>query len=84
MPLVARVETKTFRLHTGIAGIFHRLGVNYDQRRPARFFLPVHALVHVRHSSVPRIPQRLATVCSANRRWNKGGGLWVSLTNLGG
>ena len=35
----AFVETKTFRLHTGVAGIFHRLGVNYDQRRPLRFFL---------------------------------------------
>ncbi|MHC5824845.1 MAG: hypothetical protein ACYT04_55630, partial [Nostoc sp.] len=32
------VETKTFRLHTGIAGIFHRLGVNDDQGRPVRFF----------------------------------------------
>jgi hypothetical protein len=32
------VETKTFRLHTGIAGIFHRLGVNDDQRCPVRFF----------------------------------------------
>ena len=33
------VETKTFRLDTGIAGIFHRLGVNDDQRRPVWFFL---------------------------------------------
>ncbi len=58
------VKTKTFRLHTGIAGIFHRLGVNDDQRREsAVFFLPIHALVRVRHSSVPRIPQWLATEC---------------------
>ncbi|WP_292790125.1 hypothetical protein [Nostoc sp. NMS7] len=39
------VETKTFRLYTGIAGIFHRLGVNDDQCRPVRFFLPVHEQV---------------------------------------
>ncbi|WP_334723715.1 hypothetical protein, partial [Nostoc sp.] len=37
-PVGGFVETKTFRLHTGIAGIFHCLGVNDDQRRPVRFF----------------------------------------------
>lgn len=47
------IETKTFRLHTGITGIFHRLGVNDDQRRKRTIFLPVHGLVHVRHSLVP-------------------------------
>jgi hypothetical protein len=45
MPFNTFVETKTFRLYTGIAGIFHRLGVNDDQGRPVRFFLPVHGLL---------------------------------------
>ena len=32
------VETKAFRLNTGVAGIFHCLGVNDDQRRKSVVF----------------------------------------------
>ncbi len=49
-PIGGFVATESFRLSTGSARIFHRLGVDDEPSRPLRFFFHVAVLARVMQS----------------------------------